>query len=131
MLPLRLVPTYCTEWQMSDHVGDLTFLLRKKIENRIEKEYPLKFRSGYSMVCYGGGPGNVSYSNAFALKEVQNAMLDEVVAKMTIPEGADEATLSALAETVSLSEMEKLIDERLGPMHSEMKTDLSTVRHGV
>lgn len=56
--------------QMSDRVGDRSFLLQKKVENRIEKCMEHKFRSGYAMICYGGA-GNVSYRNAYALSRIQ------------------------------------------------------------
>ncbi len=81
------------------------------------------------MVCYGGGPGNVSYSNAFTLKEMQNRILDDIVAQLVIPEGADEAALAGLAATVSLSDVHKVIEDVLVPMHKQMNIDLSTVTH--
>lgn len=56
--------------QMRDRVSDRSFLLQKRLENRIENAFPEKFRSRYAMVCYGGA-GNVTYRNAFDLGKVQ------------------------------------------------------------
>lgn len=56
--------------QMRDRVADRTFLLQKRVENRIENALAEKFRSRYAMVCYGGS-GNVTYRNAFILGEIQ------------------------------------------------------------
>lgn len=63
--PLLMAPV-----QMRNRVGDRTFLLQKRVENRIENCLGEKFRSRYAMVCYGGA-GNVTYRNAFKLGEVQ------------------------------------------------------------
>jgi kynurenine 3-monooxygenase len=43
--------------EMREKVGDETFLRRKKIENALENRFPTRFRSRYSMVCYGGAGG--------------------------------------------------------------------------
>lgn len=57
---------------MRDRVADRSFLLQKRVENRIEQSLGHKFRSGYAMVCYGGtGEGQVTYHMAQQLSRVQ------------------------------------------------------------
>lgn len=47
---------------MRDKVADATFLKQKGIEKVLETKFPEKFRSRYSMVCYGSAAeGNVTY----------------------------------------------------------------------
>jgi kynurenine 3-monooxygenase len=38
--------------EMCDKVGDERFLLRKKVENKLEKTFPAEFRSRYGLVTY-------------------------------------------------------------------------------
>jgi len=48
--------------EMRDLVADEDFLKMKHIEATLENEFPDKFRSRYSMVCYGSAvDGNVTY----------------------------------------------------------------------
>lgn len=56
--------------EMQDKTADRSFLLMKRVENRIENAFTHKFRSGYAMVCYGGA-GNVTYRNAQLLNNLQ------------------------------------------------------------
>jgi hypothetical protein len=57
---------------MRDRVADRSFLLQKRVENLLENAFESKFRSGYSMVCYGSTTGrNVTYHKALVLGKVQ------------------------------------------------------------
>merc|ERR1719313_3252309 len=60
--------------EMCDKTGNRKFQAMKKVESRIENAIPLKFRSRYAMVCYGG-EGEVSYANAKALGIAQHKIL--------------------------------------------------------
>merc|ERR1711941_80382 len=68
--------------EMRDKVGDPDWLLRRAAMTRIENELEHKFRSRYAMVCYGGG-GNITYSAAFRLGEVQWEIVNELCAGIT------------------------------------------------
>lgn len=119
---------------MRDRVADRTFLLQKRVENRIEKAMSHKFRSGYAMVSYGGsGAGEVTYHMALQLSEVQNAILGELIKDLAqeleaLPADSDWSShLDEFASRVSLEEAERLIDERVVPLQQKFGIDLSTV----
>lgn len=119
---------------MRDRVADRTFLLQKRVENRIEKAMSHKFRSGYAMVCYGGsGVGEVTYHNALELSRVQNEILGSLIKDLAaeleaLPGDSDWSShLDDYASRVSLEDAEKLIDEKVVPLHEKYGIDLSTV----
>jgi coenzyme F420-reducing hydrogenase delta subunit len=119
---------------MRDRVADRTFLLQKRVENRIEKAMSHKFRSGYAMVCYGGsGVGEVTYQMALQLSEVQNEILRELIKDLALeleamPADSDwSAHLDEFAGRVSLTEAERLIDEKVVPLQQQLGIDLSSV----
>jgi len=119
--------------EMRDRVGDRSFLLQKRVENRIENCLGDKFRSRYAMVCYGGA-GNVTYRNAFRLGEVQTEVLKELIVNQAAELEAIEddswgEQIQRLADSVSMEEAERLIDERVVPLQRELGIDLSTVCH--
>jgi len=58
--------------EMRDLVGDEHFLLRKRVEHRLEREFPREYRSRYSMVMYSSIP----YSLAKRAGEIQRSILD-------------------------------------------------------
>jgi hypothetical protein len=125
-------PSSCR--QMRDRVADRTFLLQKRVENRIEKAMSHKFRSGYAMVCYGGsGVGEVTYQMALQLSEVQNEILRELIKDLALeleamPADSDwSAHLDEFAGRVSLTEAERLIDEKVVPLQQQLGIDLSSV----
>lgn len=142
---------------MRDRVSDRTFLLQKRLENRIENALPDKFRSRYAMVCYGGA-GNVTYRNAFILGKIQVTQLlfidaqnasphhhyalhapkseilkelaaDAALELEAIPDDTWGDSIQRLADGISLEAAEKLIDERLAPLQRELGIDLATVTH--
>ena len=119
---------------MRDRVADRRFLLQKRVENRIEKAMSHKFRSGYAMVSYGGsGVGEVTYHQALQLSRVQNEILGELIKDLAteleaLPNDSNWSSfLDEFAARVSLEEAEKLIDEKIVPLHLQYGIDLSTV----
>mmetsp|Transcript_95716 Transcript_95716/g.275826 ORF Transcript_95716/g.275826 Transcript_95716/m.275826 type:complete len:703 (+) Transcript_95716:58-2166(+) len=109
--------------EMSDKTGDVRFQALKKVENKLENQFPDKIRSRYAMVCYGG-EGNVSYANTKRLGVVQWEILEELCSGMV-----DDKALAKAAENVDLERAKALLEERLVPLHRELNIDLSTVRH--
>ncbi len=69
--------------EMRDLVGDPIFLVRKKIEQKIQKMYPEKFTSLYTMVSFSNTP----YKEALEKGLEQDKILDEL---MTIEEIKDQ-----------------------------------------
>ena len=61
---------------MRDFVGDPSFLLRKKIEAKFSTLYPEKWMPLYSQVTFS----NIKYSIAYAQGNLQNSIMDEVMA---------------------------------------------------
>ncbi|CAE7446941.1 kmo [Symbiodinium microadriaticum] len=122
--------------EMRDHTADRSFLLQKKVENRLENAFESKFRSGYSMVCYGGcGPRDVTYYKALILGKVQDAMLKELIKDAAVeleamPADADwPSRMEELADNISLERAGQLIDEIVAPVRRELDVDISTVSH--
>lgn len=120
--------------EMRDRVADRTFLLQKRVENRIENAMSHKFRSGYAMVCYGGsGVGEVTYQKALELSRVQNEILGSLIKDLAaeleaLPSDSNWSSfLDDYASRVSLEEAERLIDEKVVPLHIQYGIDLSTV----
>lgn len=62
--------------EMRDLVADKTFLLRKKIENKLHELFPDKWIPLYSMVTFHE---NLRYSEALAVGLKQKAIMDEVL----------------------------------------------------
>ena len=67
--------------EMRDKVGNEQFLLRKKIEARLQEQYPEQWIPQYSMVTFNE---NVRYSEALAKGERQNKIMDEVMKQKEI-----------------------------------------------
>ncbi|WP_370090255.1 FAD-dependent oxidoreductase [Ekhidna sp.] len=59
--------------EMRDHVGDPTFLKRKKLEAQIQEKYPKEWIPLYSMVTFSDLP----YSEALRLGKIQKRVMDE------------------------------------------------------
>jgi kynurenine 3-monooxygenase len=64
--------------EMRDHVGDPTFLLRKQVEHRLEREIPSEYRSRYSMVMYS----HIPFRIAFEAGRIQRELLEELCANL-------------------------------------------------
>jgi kynurenine 3-monooxygenase len=85
--------------EMCEKVGDAKFLLRKKVENKLEKTFPEEFRSRYGLVTYTLIPYNL-------VKEVgslQDHVLDILCENLSDPEALD------------LKKAHKLIQEKITP----------------
>jgi kynurenine 3-monooxygenase len=85
--------------EMCDKVGDANFLLRKKVENKLEKTFPEEFRSRYGLVTYTLIPYNL-------VKEVgaiQDQVLDTLCSNLSDVEALD------------LDKAHKLIQEKITP----------------
>jgi len=63
-------------YEMRDHVGDPSFLLRKKIEARFSELYPEKWTALYSLVAFSDTPYSVAYQKG----QVQNKIMDQIMA---------------------------------------------------
>jgi len=60
---------------MRDHVGDPSFLLRKKIEARFSELYPEKWTTLYSLVAFSDTPYSVAYKKG----QEQTKIMDQVM----------------------------------------------------
>ncbi len=89
--------------EMRDRVGQADFQLKKKIEARLEKEFPSLYRSRYGMITYTLIP----YSLAQKAGEIQSRILDELAQKAS-PDG-----------DVDLKYAHELIKSRLEPLYRE------------
>lgn len=86
--------------EMRDKVGDPKFLLAKAVEKILEKRFPGRYVSRYSLVTFSNVP--------YKLAKDAGIICDEILAELV--SGIDKA------EDVDLKKAEKLIDERLAPM---------------
>ncbi len=85
--------------EMCDKVGDAKFLLRKKVENKLEKTFPSEFRSRYGLVTYTLIP----YHLVKEVGMIQDKVLDSLCENLTDP------------EDVNLDHAHKLIQEQIVP----------------
>jgi kynurenine 3-monooxygenase len=70
---------------MRDYVADPSFILRKKIEAKFSELYPERWMPLYSQVTFS----NIRYSEAYRQGQVQNGIMDEVMAMEGIEERWD------------------------------------------
>jgi kynurenine 3-monooxygenase len=89
--------------EMSAHVGDAAFLLRKAVEHRLEQEEPTRYRSRYSMVMYS----HIRFHLCREAGRVQRALLDELC------DGLDSA------EALDMDRARDRIDARFAPFLRE------------
>jgi kynurenine 3-monooxygenase len=97
--------------EMCERVGDEKFLFRKKVEMKIEQNFPTKYRSRYGMVTYTLVP----YYQAMEAGFIQDQILDELT-----------KNINSLDE-INLSQAEQLIDEKLVSWFS--KNNISIERY--
>ncbi|OYZ17507.1 MAG: hypothetical protein B7Y39_15120, partial [Bdellovibrio sp. 28-41-41] len=71
--------------EMSDKVADQNFLLQKKIESVLEKEFPTEYRSRYGMITYTLIP----YAQAQEAGKIQNRLLTCIAEKFQRVEDID------------------------------------------
>ena len=67
---------------MRDYVADHSFILRKKIEAKFSEMHPDRWMPLYSQVTFS----NIRYSEAYRQGQVQNAIMDAVMAMENIEE---------------------------------------------
>ena len=80
---------------MRDYVADPAFILRKKIEAKFSELYPERWMPLYSQVTFS----NIRYSEAYQQGQVQNGIMDEVMAMEGIEERWDsEEVMNMLLE---------------------------------
>lgn len=94
--------------EMRDRVADARFILRKRVESRMEKTWPERYRSRYAMVMYSFIP----YRIAFDLGKVQDALLEALIQDIDHPDQLDMELAS------------RLIDERFTPEVERHKVSL-------
>jgi kynurenine 3-monooxygenase len=85
--------------EMCEKVGDEKFLLRKKVELKVETTFPEKFRSRYGQVTYTLIPYHLSKE----VGVIQDQILDQLCSGISSPDQVD------------LKLAEKLIDEKILP----------------
>jgi kynurenine 3-monooxygenase len=91
--------------EMCHKVGDAKFLLRKKVENKLEKTFPSEFRSRYGLVTYTLIP----YHLCKEVGAIQDEVLDLLCKNLTDVENLD------------LNLAHQLIREKVTPWFSERK----------
>lgn len=96
--------------EMRDKVGDPKFLLRKKVEAFLEKEFPDIFKSRYGMVTYTMIP----YAKAREIGFIHDRILNAIC-----------SSISNIDE-ISLPEVTALLKDKLEPYVRSNKLELST-----
>jgi kynurenine 3-monooxygenase len=84
--------------EMRDLVGNKEFLLRKKIEAKIQSLFPDKWIPLYSMVTFNE---SIRYSEALAFGKKQGKIMDEVMALEGIAENWESLDFQGLADKLS------------------------------
>jgi kynurenine 3-monooxygenase len=77
---------------MRDYVADPSFILRKKIEAKFSEKYPERWMPLYSQVTFS----NIRYSEAYQQGQLQNAIMDEIMALPNIEERWDSEEVMGL-----------------------------------
>ena len=78
--------------EMRDKVADEKFILQKKIEKRLNQQFPDQWTPLYSMVTFS----DFRYSEAWALGQKQQAIMDEVLQQEGIEANWEELDLEAI-----------------------------------
>ena len=80
--------------EMRDKVADEKFILQKKIEKRLNQQFPDQWTPLYSMVTFS----DFRYSEAWALGQKQQAIMDEVLQQEGIKDNWESLDLGAVVE---------------------------------
>lgn len=91
--------------EMRDRVGDPKFLVAKKVEKLLEKKFPGKYISRYSLVTFTNIPYKLAQEAGVACSEI----LDELCSGLKDPESVD------------YKKAETMIDAKLSPLISNAK----------
>ncbi len=94
--------------EMRDKVADEAFLMRKKVERRIEQAMPEVYRSRYATVMYSSVP----YRDAFDAGLIQQEILADLTKDLDDPENLD------------LDRARSIIHDRLTPFYEERGVSL-------
>ena len=76
---------------MRDYVADPAFILRKKIEAKFSELYPNRWMPLYSQVTFS----NIRYSVAYRQGQVQNEIMNEVMAMENIEQNWESEAVMA------------------------------------
>lgn len=95
--------------EMSDKVGDPAFILKKRVEARVEQALAPRYRTRYACVVYSGIP----YHKAQELGRINERILSELCGGISAPEEAD------------LERAEALVAEHLTPFVEAEGLDLN------
>lgn len=79
--------------EMRDHVADVDFLLRKKIEGRLYERYPDRWIPLYPMVTFRD---DIRYSEAYRIGQRQKEIMDEVMKRPDIRTAWESLDLEAI-----------------------------------
>jgi kynurenine 3-monooxygenase len=82
--------------EMRERVGDPVFQLRKQVEQRLERAFPMEYRSRYSMVVYS----RIPYAVAQQAGRIQAGLLDTWCAGIR---AADELDLTSARQAIQKS----------------------------
>lgn len=96
-------------YEMAEKVGDKNFLLKKKIEKKIEEHFPDKYRARYGMVTYTLCP----YDLVYRAGKIQADVIDKIVEGMSQEEELD------------LIEVEKLLAEKYWPFIEKYNVNIN------
>ena len=107
-------------FEMAERVGDEKFLLRKKIERKIETAFPQLYRSRYGMVTYTLIPYRLAYQAGKIQNEILNEILEELLGDKQL---LDDEHLVAIGRVeglnldldIDLAWAKQLIDDKLTP----------------
>jgi kynurenine 3-monooxygenase len=97
--------------EMRDKVADPRFLMEKAVEKILQKHFPGRYVSRYSLVTFS----NVPYKLALDAGIIENEILAQLCDKLGNAEQAD------------LKKAERLIDEKLAPLLAPYASELSLV----
>ncbi|MCB0516751.1 MAG: NAD(P)/FAD-dependent oxidoreductase [Chitinophagales bacterium] len=95
--------------EMRDSVADEQFLLRKKIEKYLQRQFPKKFVPSYSLVTFSP---HIPYSEALRRADIQNALFEKWMKNAAFIQDFEDG-----GENPFLTEMIKTYDELIGINH--------------
>lgn len=94
--------------EMSTKVGDAKFLLRKKVESILEKNFPQMFKSRYGMVTYTLIPYNLVQKAGLKQDEILNPLCERI----------------STADELSLTEAEEFLRDKYLPFIENQRIEL-------
>jgi kynurenine 3-monooxygenase len=92
--------------EMRDKVGDARFLLRKKVEALLEKEFPEIYKSRYGMVTYT----TIPYETAQRIGKIHDIILEKICSEIQVIEDISIPKVKELLKTYLTND---IIDKKL------------------